>query len=146
MLLLGVRNLAEQDLEVGEIVNLGSAYRRFCKKDCGVSTFAFNGTSLTLNRSGIYHVTATAIVSAPVAGVVTLSLFSNGVAIPGAITSENITTADTELRTMVIDTYVLIDDNCVLGTSSTSIQNLTLVNTGVASTITNVVVNVDKVL
>lgn len=146
MLLLGVRNLAEQDLEVGEIVNLGSAYRRYVKKDYGVSTFTFNGTSLTLNRGGIYHVTATAIVSAPVAGVVTLSLFSNGVAIPGAITSETITTADTELRTMVIDTYVLVDNNCVLGTSSTTAQNLTLVNTGVASTVSNVVVNIDKVL
>lgn len=146
MLLLGVRNLAEQDLEVGEIVNLGSAYRRYCKKDCGVPTFTFNGTSLTLNRSGIYHVTATAIVSAPVAGDVTLSLFSNGVAIPGAIATETITTADTEFRTLIIDTYVLVDNNCVLGTSSTSTQNLTLVNTGVASTITNVVVNVDKVL
>lgn len=146
MLLLGVRNVAEQDLEVGEIVNLGSAYRHFYKKDCGVSTFTFNGTSLTLNRSGIYHVTATAIVSAPVAGVVTLSLFSNGVAIPGAIASETITTATTELRTLVIDTYVLVDTNCVLGTSSTTSQNLTLVNAGVASTISNVVVNVDKVL
>ena len=146
MLLLGVRNLAEQDLEVGEIVNLGSVYRHFYKKDYGVSTFTFNGTSLSLNKSGIYHVTATAIVSAPVAGDVTLSLSSNGIAIPGAIATETITTADTEFRTLIIDTYVLVDDNCVLGTSSTSTQNLTLVNTGVASTITNVVVNVDKVL
>lgn len=146
MLLLGSRNLIEQDLEVGEIVNLGSVYRHFYKKDYGVSTFTFNGTSLSLNKSGIYHVTATAIVSAPVAGDVTLSLSSNGIAIPGAIATETITTADTEFRTLIIDTYILVDDNCVLGTSSTSTQNLTLVNTGVASTITNVVVNVDKVL
>lgn len=147
MLLLGTRNIATQDAVANSSINLGSVYRRFCKKNsCGVKTFEFNSTSVSLQQAGIYHITSTITFSAPVAGDVVFQLFENGVAIPGAIATETITTATTEIKTTTLDFYVLVDDSCVLGNVSTLIKNISVVNTGVDSTISNVVFNVEKVV
>ena len=146
MLLLGVKNFTSQDVLADGTINLGSVYRKYCKKnDCGVKTFDFIGNSITLNHSGIYKITATATFTAPVAGDVTISLFENGVAIPGAEATETITPATTESRSVALDYFVLVDSGCVLGVNTTIGKTITLVNTGVASTITNVVVDVVKV-
>lgn len=147
MLLLGTRNAATQDLVVGSVLNLGEVYRKYCKKNsCGTKAFDFNGTSILLQHSGIYHITATMTFTAPVAGVVTFQLTENGVAITSALASETITTATTEVRSTTIDFYVLVDSGCVLGTPTTLIKNVAIANIGVASTVTNVVFNVEKVV
>lgn len=147
MLLLGTRNAASQDLVVGSVLNLGEVYRKYCKKNnCGVKAFEFNSTSVALQHSGIYHITATMTFTAPVAGDVVFQLTENGVAIPSALASETITTATTEVRTTTIDFYVLVDSGCVLGNPTTLIKNIAITNTGVASTVTNVVLNVEKVV
>ena len=52
----------------------------------------------------------------------------------------------TELRTFVLDFYVLVDKDCILGSESTIAQTISLVNTGVDATFTSVIVNVDKVV
>ena len=147
MYLLGTRNSTTQSLVTGASVNLGEVYRKFCRKNtCGVKAFEFNGTSISLQHNGIYHVTANITFTAPVAGVVIFQLTENGVAIPSALTSETITTAVTEVKTTTIDFYVLVDSGCVLGNPTTLIKNIGITNTGVASTISNVVLNVEKVV
>ena len=147
MLLLGVKNFATQDVVAGGLINLGSVYRRYCKKNnCGIRTFDFAGTSISLNQSGIYKVTATATFTAPVAGDVIISLFENGIAIPGASATETITTATTESRSIALDYFILVDNDSILNSISTIAKSISLVNTGVASTITNVVVDVVKVV
>lgn len=147
MLLIGTKNTSTQAVLVDGIVNLGSVYRRYCKKnDCGVPAFARTANDITLQHSGIYHLTATFVVSAPAAGVVTVQLLQNGEEVEGAFASETITTATTELRTMVIDYYILVDRDLVLDTESTIAQTISFENTGVAATYTSVVVNIDKVV
>lgn len=146
MLLLGTRNFTTQNVPVNGIVNLGSVYRRYCKRINGVKTFDFDGNNIVLQQSGMYHVTVTAVVSAPAAGNVTLALYENGIEVPGILSTETITTADTELRTLTIDYYVLVDSTCVLGNTAVVQKALTLVNDGIAATYTNIVVNVDKVV
>ena len=147
MYLLGTRNITSQALTTGSTVNLGEVYRKFCRKNsCGIKTFDFNTTSVGLQQSGIYHVTTTLTFTAPVAGDVVFQLTENGIATPGAIASETITTATTEVKTTTIDFYVLLDSGCVLGNPTTLIRNLAITNTGVASTVTNVVFNVEKVV
>lgn len=147
MLLLGTRNAASQTLAVGSNVNLGEVYRKYCKKNsCGVKAFDFNGTSVSLQQNGIYHITSTITFTAPVAGLVVFQLTENGVAIPSALATETITTTTTETKTTVIDFYILVDSTCVLGVPSTLIKNIALQNTGVASTVSNVVFNVEKVV
>ena len=49
-----------------------------------------------------YNIDARITFTAPTAGLVTLSVFKNGVAIPFANASESITTATTETRTVTI--------------------------------------------
>lgn len=141
MLLLGVKNVATQTVGAGATVNLGSVYRKYCKNNA----FNFTGNSVSLNHVGIYKVTVTAIVSAPAAGDVTLQLFENGIAVPGAIATETIATADTEFHTLIIDYYFKVDSTCALGCQSVDTKAITLVNTGDADiTVSNVVLNTDK--
>lgn len=147
MFLIGTRNSATQTLLTGSSVNFGEVYRRYDRKGtCGLRTFDFNGTSVALQHSGIYHVTATLTFTAPAAGVVIFQLTENGVAIPNAIASESVTTATTEVNTTVIDFYVLVDKDVVLNTPTTIIENIGILNTGVTSTVTNVVLNIEKVV
>lgn len=147
MLLLGVKNTGTQTVLTDGIINIGSVYRRFCKKNsCGIGAFSRTAQDITLNHSGIYHITATFVGSGEAAGVVTVQLLENGEPVAGAFSSETITTVDTELRTFVIDYYILVDKDCVLGSSSTIAKSISFSNTGVDATFTSVVVNVDKVV
>lgn len=146
-LLIGIKNTTSQTVPVDGTINLGSVYRRYCKKNnCGVRTFDTTSTSVSLQHQGIYHITSTLIASAPAAGDVTVQLLINDTPIPGAISTETITTATTEFRTLVIDYYALVDDINLLGNNTTAIDTITLQNTGVAATFTNVVLNIDKVV
>jgi hypothetical protein len=146
-LLLGVRNTTTQSVPALGTIDLGSVYRRYCKKNqCGVRTFDTTATSVSLQQQGIYRVTATLVGTGTTAGVVTIQLLENGVAIPSAFSSETITTPATELRTFVIDAYVLVYDDCLLGRSTTLVDVLSLQNTGVDATFTSVVFNVEKVV
>lgn len=146
-LLIGIKNTTSQTVPALGTINLGSVYRRYCKKNnCGVRTFDTTSTSVSLQHQGIYHITSTLIASAPVAGDVTVQLLINDTPIPGAISTETITTATTEFRILVIDYYALVDDINLLGNNTTAIDTITLQNTGVAATFTNVVLNIDKVV
>jgi hypothetical protein len=147
MLLIGVKNTGTQTVLADGLVNIGSVYRKYCKKNaCGFPAFARTANDITFNHSGIYHLTATFVVSAPAAGDVTVQLLVNGQVVDGAFATETITTATTEFRTMVIDYYVLVDKDCILNTESTIAETISFQNTGVDATFTSVVVNVDKVV
>lgn len=144
-LLITTKNIASQALAVNGLVNLGSVTRKYCKKNsCGLPTFSFNGTGISLQTPGVYNVIATIVASGSAAGDVTFQLNENGVAIPGALSTETITTANTEFRTFTILTTVLVDENCVLNTRQTMVKNLSITNTGIASTVTNIVVDITK--
>lgn len=149
MLLIGLKNFGTQTVLEDGVVNVGSVYRRFCKKNrCGVPAFATTANGVTLNHEGIYHITATFVGTASAAGAVTIQLALNGVLVDGALSTQTVTTADTEVRTFVIDYYAKVDSNCVLGVNSTDTQTVTFVNVSDAIdiTLTDVIVNVDKVV
>lgn len=145
-LLLGTRNFASQEVLTNGIVQLGNVYRRYCKRINGTRTFEFDNSDIILQQSGIYHITATAVGSGAEAGTLALQLYENGIPVPGAFSNETITTPDTELRTLTIDYFALVDSACVLGCNSTIAKAISLVNTGVEATYTSVVINVEKVL
>jgi hypothetical protein len=131
------------------LVNIGSTYRKFCKRNrCGVPAFSVTANGVTLNTEGIYHITATFVGSGSAAGDLTVALALNGVLVDGAVSTQTITTADTEIRTWVIDYYAKVDTDCVLGVTSTDAQTVSFVNTSDAidATFTSVVVNIDKVV
>ncbi|MCM1437805.1 MAG: hypothetical protein NC131_01145 [Roseburia sp.] len=145
--LVGVRNTTSQTVLAGGQINIGNVYRRYCRKNaCGIPTFAVTANGITIQQSGIYHITATAVGSGTVAGVAIIQANENGVAIPAALSAQTITTATTELRTFVLDFYVLVDKDCVLGQESVSADTITFTNTGVGATLTAFTVNVEKVV
>lgn len=60
--------------------------------------------------------------------------------------TETITTATTEVKTTTLDYYVLVDKGCVLGTPSVITKSISILNSGIGTTISNVVFNVEKVV
>lgn len=146
MLLIGTRNFATQEVVTNGIIQLGNVYRRYCRKINGVKTFEFDNSDVILQQSGMYHITVTAVASGAEAGTLALQLYENGFAISGVFANETITTPDTELRTLTLDYFVLVDSTCVLGCNSTVAKAISLVNTGVEATYTSVIMNIEKVL
>ena len=146
MLLIGTRNFATQEVITNGIIQLGNVYRRYCRKINGVKTFEFDNSDVILQQSGIYHITVTAVGSGAEAGTLALQLYENGFAVSGVFANETITTPDTELRTLTLDYFVLVDSTCVLGCNSTVAKAISLVNTGVEATYTSVIMNIEKVL
>ena len=146
MLLLGTKNFTSQEVLTNSLINLGAVYRRYCRRVNGTRTFDFDGNNIILQQSGMYHITVTAVASGIEAGDITISLYENGIAIPGVISTETVTTPDTELRTLTLDYYALVDSTCVLGNNAILQKAISLVNTGVEATYTNIIVNVEKVV
>lgn len=145
MYLIGTRNNTTQTVLADGTVALGNVYRRYCRRTrYGTPIFAATDAGITLNSEGVYHITAKAVGSATVAGDMSLALAVNGTTVDGAVATETVTTADTELHTLVLDEYVLIDSACVLNTAGVAAKTITLENTGVGATYTSVVVNITK--
>nr|DAG57207.1 MAG TPA: hypothetical protein [Bacteriophage sp.] len=96
-----------------------------------------NSVALTDCGSNFYLVNVTATFTAPVAGVISLALQQNGTAVTGATASTTITTASTEVRSLsfaaIVRTY-----------NSAGIDSLSIVNTGLAATFSNIDMTVVK--
>ena len=148
MLLLCSKNIATQDVLATGLVNLGQTYRRYDKKgSCGFRAFEFAGNSITLQHSGVYHLTAVITFTGSVAGDFTFQLVEGGVAIPGAIATETITTPTTEFRTVTLDYFILVDNECLLGRNTVPSESISIINASEeTATVTNVIVNVEKVV
>jgi hypothetical protein len=144
-LLIGAKNFATQEVVTNGLIEFGNVYRRFCKRINGTRTFEFDNSDIVLQQNGIYHITVTAVASGTEAGVLAIQLYENGNAISGAFSNETITTPDTELRTLTLDYYTLVDNTCVLGCNSTVAKAISIVNTGIPATFTSVVINIEKV-
>ena len=147
MLLIGLKNIGEQTVLATGQINIGNVYRRFCKANrCGVPSFTATSNGVTLNHEGIYHITATLVGTGATAGLVSVQLAENGELITGAISSETITTATTEFRTFVIDYYIKVDKDCVLGYPTTDAKTISIDNVSddIDATFTSVVLNVTK--
>lgn len=143
--LIGVKDVASQTVLADGIITLGDVYRRYCRKNsCGTKVFDNTSTGITLGWDGMYHITATLVGTGTEAGDVTVQLFENGVPVTGAVSTQTITTPETEFRTFYIDYFVLVDQSCVLGCSSTLAKTISLENVGVGATFTSVVVNIEK--
>ena len=129
MLLIGLQNPTTQAVLADGTIALGATYRKYdTPNDCGIFAFDATSTSVTLNRKGIYHVTATFYPAAAFTGIITLNI--NGVPTEAIANGENLT----------IDYYVIVD--CSNGWTSNA-KTITFTS-DTAVTLDNVVVNVTK--
>ena len=87
--------------------------------------------SVLLKKPGYYKVSGTITFTAPAAGLVTIQAQKNNINVPGILTSGTVTTATTEVNTLAINGIVRVF-------CSEAPATITLVNTGVGITTTNV--------
>lgn len=124
-----VANTASQTVAINSAVNLGSVLRRF---GCGISG---GGSGISISKCGYYLVTANVTFTAPTTGVVAMSLQDNGQQVAGATAAESVATATTEQHTISITAIVR---------SIAGADTLSIVNTGIACTPSNVAITVTK--
>ena len=99
------------------------------------------GQTFQLNKPGYYYVTFNADGAATTAvGDIVVVLQNNGVAVPGAIATFTTTVAD-DATNLAFSTIIKVPPSCCAVDNT---ANLTLVNTGVATTFTNVNINITK--
>lgn len=131
--LINVATTTSTSVLAGATLPLATVVRR---RGCDVN-LSGNSVALTDCGSNFYLVNVTATFTAPVAGVISLALQQNGTAVTGATASTTITTASTEVRSLsfaaIVRTY-----------NSAGIDALSIVNTGLAATFSNIDMTVVK--
>lgn len=115
---------------VGGVIPLGSLIRRY---GCDVS---LNGNAVNITGAGYYDVDASVTVTPAAAGTVTITLYKDGVAVPGATASETAAANGT----VDLSIPALVRQVCCAAGSA-----LTLVLTGVAATVDNVALRVQRI-
>ena len=76
-------------------------------KGVGQAIFWFSN-SVVLRRPGYYKVTATVTFTAATPGNISFAIQKDGVNVPGITATETITTADTEVRTVVLSGVIRV--------------------------------------
>jgi len=125
-----VANTGNQVLDVDSQINPGSIVRRFgCNLD-------LTGNGIVISGTGYYDFDVSVTVTPTAAGVVTVTLYKDGVAIPGA-TASDYNTAGNPVNVSI---STLIREFCC---DSASV--ITFVLTGSASTVNNIAIVAEKV-
>lgn len=116
---------------VGGVIPLGSLIRRY---GCDVS---LNGNAVNITGAGYYDVDASLTVAPAAVGTVTVTLFKDGVAVPGATASATAAAADDALD---LNITALVRQVCCAAGSA-----LTLVLTGAGASVENVALRVQRI-
>lgn len=118
------------EVSAGGVIPLGSLIRRY---GCDIS---LNGNAVNLTGTGYYDVDASITATLTAAGTVTVTLYKDGVAVPGATASET----GTANGTVNLNIPALVRQACCAAGSA-----LTLVLTGAAGTVNNVALRVQRI-
>lgn len=133
---LSVWNSTSQTIVTNSSLN----FLNYQKTGCSIK-FNSGSASINLAKPGLYYVTLSATgVEGGTAGDITIQMFNNGIAVPGATASENSATT-TSIVNLGFSSIILVKPSCPT-TSNSSV--LTFVNTGVGATYSNVIANVFK--
>lgn len=124
-------NTGEQAVSVGGTINLGSIVRRFGK------CVTLNGTGIIIMEQGYYDVDVSVTADPTAAGTVIVTLYKDGVAVPGATASATASAAGDPVNLSI---SALIRHCCAFSGTT-----LTLVLTGAAASVTNVAVTVERI-
>ena len=103
-------------------------------------TITRNGPTFQLNKPGYYYVTFNTDASSATVDAITVELQNNGIAVPGAPATTTPAVAN-DVMNLAFATIIKVPPSCC---AIDNTANLTLVNTGVAATFTNVNVNITK--
>lgn len=99
-----------------------------------------NGNSIRLRNSGLYLVNVSVTGTGTAAGDVTISLFEDGLLSFGATGTESVTAA-TDIANISFSKVIEVDPTC---NGIINDKTLTIVNTGVGATLSNIIITVVK--
>lgn len=125
-------NNTTQTVTTDQVINPGFVKHRSCG-----SQAMLNGNVINISGSGYFVIDVNTTFTAPIAGNITVSLYKDGILIPGATATETVTTATTQFRSISYSVEIL--NKCCDANSS-----ITLVNNGDAADFTNVTVRVKR--
>lgn len=103
-------------------------------------TVTRNGQTFQLNKPGYYYVSFNADASSATVDAITVELQNNGIIVPGATATITPAVAN-DVMNLAFATIIKVPPSCC---AIDNTANLTLVNTGVAATFTNVNINITK--
>ena len=103
-------------------------------------TVTRNGQTFQQNKPGYYYVTFNTDASSATVDAITVELQNNGIAVPGATATITPAVAN-DVMNLAFATIIKVPPSCC---AIDNTANLTLVNTGVAATFTNVNINITK--
>lgn len=126
---LYMANTSTQTVVVGGQINFGSIIRRFGQNISG------SGSVINLNGMGYYDVDTNINILATAAGTVTITLYKDGVAIPGA-TASVIVASGEEVQVSI---PCLVREKCCCESSITAIVS------GIGTDIANASIVVSKI-
>lgn len=115
---------------VDGVIPLGSLIRRY---GCDI---ALNGNAVNLTGTGYYDVDVSITATLTAAGTVTVTIYKDGVAVPGATSSKT----GTANSTVNLNIPALVRQACCASGSA-----LSLVLTGAAATVNNVALRVQRI-
>jgi hypothetical protein len=127
-----VNNTTQTVLENGTVVP-GTVIHRNCQSQATLS-----GNSINIVGTGYFNVDVSVTLAGSEAGNAVIQLYKDGAAVPGAIGTQTITTASTEYRTISFSAEILRQCACA------GMASVTLVNTGIGVTITNVAIRIKR--
>lgn len=127
-----IANTVSGNVATNTAIPLGTIQRRY---GCSLNA---TSTGVNLNDCGYYLVNATITFTAPTTGVVAVTLQKDGTSVIGATAAESVATATTEQHTIAITAIVRV-------TNGSAPDILTLLNTGIAFTPSNVSLSVVKI-
>lgn len=78
-------NASAQTVAAGGVLALGSIVRRFGNNRCCAPIINLSGNSIVLSECGYYKVDVNVTDAPAAAGAVTVQLYQDGVAVPGAV-------------------------------------------------------------
>ena len=125
-------NNSAQNVAVNGTLNLGTVIRRY---GCNLN---LSGDAIQVAGTGYYDIDASITLAPTAAGNVTITVYKDGLLIPGATASETVAAAN-DLVNLSIAAVVRENCGCCDG-----ISNLTFVLTGTAASVTNIAVSVEK--
>ena len=128
-----VANTSAQNVAVNGIIAPGTIIRRF-GPNLGLS-----GNAIQIDGAGYYDIEASITAAPTAAGNVTVTVFKDGVAIPGATATQSTTAANNPVN---ISISSLVREFCPC---CDGLSNLTFVLTGTAAAVSNVAIVVEKI-
>ena len=125
--LYAVNSNTQPTLDTGSVINFGSVIRRYG------NNLKLSDNNVTINGVGYYDIDTNFTITPLSNGTLTIRLFKDGVAIPGAVA-----TISTTGSTIAISIPAIVRETCCCE------ESITVLFSGVATNVTNAAIAVTK--